>query len=519
MDSVSTARPLSRLRWPVLLLALLAVVVSLKIANSVGEGSTKSRIVALAVLAFPVVAVVTGRLKQLLLICWVGSLTYNRQYFSFEAITGNIGTQGPYWIISDVFLAGLLLHWLYEAAVLKKATPARGAAFWPWCLPFAAIGVMSLLVAIHPEWTLFELIRTVKFGIVLCYVRHQFDVEAWWTAVVALGLTMSAQSLIGIKEVVTGRSGFLGAEVSTTVGGFENVLSQESFYGWVRATGTMNHPPNLACYLMLIIPVFLGLTLTLRSPLLRLGAGLLTILGCAGLVCTMSRWPGALTVIEIGAVMVCLVAFGELSWRHAAGLTVIAICALIMVLVPMRDKVMDRLTRDFSASVDQRAEGNRVALAMIEEAPWFGVGLNNSKAHILKFIPELAWAFDNEDYLTRIMHSRSIAAMGNGFLFVTVELGIVGTAAYALYLLGSFGMAFRAIFRTRGAVKAACLGLTLGTAGVLLEQLVDFSVWIDPQLYTSALVVGMLTLAPTLFQEEIWPSAEEVPQALSEVAV
>jgi O-antigen ligase len=488
-------------QWPTLLLAGLAALAAVKIANTVGESSLKSRIVIFAVLSFPVVAVITGRLKELLLICWVGSLTYNRQYFSFEFFTGNLGTQGPYWILSDIFLAGMLLEWAYQAVVLKRSAPARGRAFWPWYMPLAAMGLVSLLVATRPDWTLYEMIRTLKFCVILWYVRRQFGEREWWTAVVTMGTAMVAQSSIALKEIITGKSGLLGTDVSTSIGGFENVFSQENFYGLVRGIGTMNHPPNLACYLILLIPMFLGLSLTLRSPRLRLGAALFFVMGCLGLGCTMSRLPWLLAMMEVVLLLVFLVGFKEMSWRHALGLTFVSVFVLIMILIPIRDKIMDRLTRDFTASVDQREDGNRVAFAMIEDSPWLGVGLNNSKDHMLKYVPEMAWAFENEDYVKNL-HSRSIAAMGNGYLFVAVELGVVGMLAYAIYLIGTFVMAGRSIVQTRGAPRAVCLGLTLGIVGMLLEQFIDFSVWVDPLLYTNALVVAMLTLAPALFSDE-----------------
>src|SRR6185436_5028543 len=44
-----------------------------------------------------VTAILLRRPKQILLLCWVVSLTYNRQYFSFEALVGYQGSFGPYW--------------------------------------------------------------------------------------------------------------------------------------------------------------------------------------------------------------------------------------------------------------------------------------------------------------------------------------------------------------------------------------------------------------------------------------
>ena len=490
-------RPFSN-RLQTILILIVAATLFVMAGKLVAESSLKTKVALVAALVIPIIAFRTGRTRETLLFCWVGSLTYNRQYFSFEALTGNLGTQGPYWIVSDLFLFGILVEWVYRVVYKREATPARGAAFWPWYLPLALMGVVSLLVATQPDWTFYELLRTLRILFILSYVRHNFSPLHWWVVVAAMGLAMTGQSMIGAKEVATGRSGLLGGEVSTSLGGFEGVFDQESFYGMVRATGTLNHPPNFACYLMLVLPVFLGLALTVRSTWLRWTTTLVFLAGCVGLGCSMSRLPIALVLAEAAAVVLFLVASRDLSIKHALGIIFTGIFILILVAIPLRDKIMDRITRDFTASVDQRADGNRVALEMFRDAPWLGVGLNNSKAHMLKYIPELAWAFENEDFLTQNMHSRSIAAMGNGFLFIAVELGIIGILAYAIFLAGTFVVGFRAVIQTDGPLRAACFGLTIGTIGVLLEQTIDFSVWVDPQLYTNALVMGMLTLAPSI---------------------
>jgi len=189
----------------------------------------------------------------------------------------------------------------------------------------------------------------------------------------------------------------------------------------------------------------------------------------------------------------------------------VGIFAGILVLVPLRDKLVDRMTRDFTDSVNQRADGNRIATAMIAENPWFGVGLNNSKLHILKYMPELEWAVENEDLLTHVMKSRSLAAMGNGFFFVTVETGLWGTVGFAICLIGAAVVAIRSVLLSRGAVRGICLGMSLGLLGVLLQELIDFSLWVDPLLYTTALCIGLLNVAPALFAKDSATAVTSAP--------
>src|SRR5205809_2013200 len=108
------------------------------------------------------VAVVSRRPKLVMLFAWVVSLTYNRQYFSFDAIAGDNGAQGPYWIVADVFLLLMVAIWAYEVAIRKSVQRAQGLAVYPLFLPFALAGALSALGADRPDWTLYELIRAAK---------------------------------------------------------------------------------------------------------------------------------------------------------------------------------------------------------------------------------------------------------------------------------------------------------------------------------------------------------------------
>ena len=158
--------------------------------------------------------------------------------------------------------------------------------------------------------------------------------------------------------------------------------------------------------------------------------------------------------------------------------------------------------------MQQRADGNRVAIDMISDSPLIGIGLNNSKLHVLKYVPELEWAVTNDEFLVREMNVRSIAAMGNGFYFVTVETGLLGTLAFIVALAGSLLIIVRSVRGVRGPACGVCIGLGLGLAAVLGEQLVDFSLWVDPILYTIAIILGLLNLAPAVLGETTPPPEE-----------
>jgi O-Antigen ligase len=444
-------------------------------------------------------AIASRRPKLVLLFAWVVSLTYNRQYFSFEAIAGNNSSQGPYWIVSDVFLIALLAVWVYEAAIRKRPRVACSFAVHPLFLPFALVCAVSALGAQRPDWSLYELIRSVKVFLILLYVQYNFTKEEWWTAAVAMTAAIVLQSSLGVMEVTTRRSGLLGVlGMTSTSFDVPDELTQENFYGWHRATGTMNHPPNLACYLLLTLPLPLAVALARAPRHVRVIAGGAGLLGLAGLACTLSRWPWVLVIGQIGLLLVTLTWLRMLPVQQMLGIASIGALAGGIALLPFADFIADRISRDFDRSVEFREQENRVAVAMFADHPLFGVGPNNYKLHLGTYGSDMVWALASEDLAVRMMHVRFIAAPQNGFLLPLAETGILGLSAFLFYLVAVVVVGLRAIAGSSGWPSAAVLALVIGILGVIAQQIVDYSFWTDPVFYTFTLIVGMLAAAPVL---------------------
>jgi hypothetical protein len=72
--------------------------------------------------ALVVFAIASKRPKSVLLCSWVIALTYNRQSYSFDAVTGNNGPAGLYWIAADFFLLCLLVLWVLD--VMRGQRPS-----------------------------------------------------------------------------------------------------------------------------------------------------------------------------------------------------------------------------------------------------------------------------------------------------------------------------------------------------------------------------------------------------------
>ena len=495
---------LAYIRLGSVILAGLTGLLGVAALAQVGQVTAKKAAAVVLLAAICGIAYVTKRLKEVFLFFFIFSLTYNRQYFFLQDSLGNPGTQGPYFVAADFFFLGLLGLWAYERVFLKRTAIPKGDALWPWYLPFVLACVFSLMVAAHVDWGAFELIRVAKVGLILWYARYNLDRRMWWRSIMGLGAALSIQSILGTLEVAFHHSGVLWI---FGLGSQEEILPQaleaESFYGWTRAQATMNHPPNLACYLLLCVPVFVALAITHRERKWRMLCTLIAIFGVVGLACTLSRWPIVLMAVLLLALLVGLTALRVIDVRHTLALMSVGVLLVAGTGLAFSDFIANRVSRDFDASVDQRLDGYRAAYHMyLRGNPLLGVGLNNYRAYMLNFQPELEW-IDKYEGLALEMNIRFPAAPQNSFLFVLAETGFLGLLGFVIYVAGGIRAGVRGIAATRSHYRAATFALLIGLIGVMLQQSIDHSYWVDPLLYSTALVIGMMNNARSLCDDEV----------------
>ena len=88
---------------------------------------------------------------------------------------------------------------------------------------------------------------------------------------------------------------------------------------------------------------------------------------------------------------------------------------------------------------------------------------------------------------------------------------VVGLAAFVILVIGALAAGVSAVWKTEGVWAAACAGLLVGITGQLLQQTMDFSLWVDPAWYTFALMIALLGTAPTLACEDPDPTVGTGP--------
>jgi O-antigen ligase len=459
----------------------------------------KAWVLVLAVLALGIIIAVTRRPKELLLFGWVFSLTYNRQYFVFEPLVGYNGTAGPYVILADACLIGLLGWWLFEHLFRRTKEGPTPAPAWPWYLPFAAVCFLSVFAAVRVDWSLYEFVRILKMGLVLFYVRHNVRGREWRIVLAALACAVCFQSAVAIKEITTGRLGVIG--LSKVAGAPD--LVEENFAGGkftgVRGMGTLAHPPYLACYLLLVLPLLLALTYGVKERGRAVAFGFAFLLGCGGLVATLSRWPWIVAALQTALLLAGLVWLRLVSFRRAAGFLVLGVTVTAAGLLPFNDKIIARFTGDFTESVQWREQGTQASLAAIADHPLLGFGLNNTSLYIHAYMPEMEWGLESDEFASRTLHLRAPVALANGFLYVVEQTGILGAIGFLILVAGGISAGIRALAQTADECRAICLGLMIGILGALIEQLVDAPLWVDTNLYTFTLYLGLLNNAPVIF--------------------
>jgi O-antigen ligase len=420
------------------------------------------------------------------------ALTYNRQYFEpFASLTGIRAGEGLFWIPADPLLAALLFAVALERA-LGRAPATAPAAFPAWpALPFLAACLVSTLVAERMDLAAAETLRVAKFALLLALLSRRMDAALWRVLVVALAAGVLVQSALGTLQVAFRAGDSLvatfGGTPETQAEGFEN-----------RARGTLGHPNMLAPWLLMLAPGAFGLALFSRSRALRAAGLLLTLAAMAGIFAAKSRAPGLLLLAALGGVALGAVLVRALPARAAAAGTIWGALLLGAALAPFAGDIAARFQGDFARSVTFRADYNRAALEVFEQAPLLGAGLSGSGARMAELSPLIASELAAVSALAHSAGVRASAPVHNVYILILAEAGLLGLMAFLLLLGAILWRGASATLRCTGGMRGIALGLTFGLGAQAIQQLVDFSLWWDPSWFTLAIVAALLGTAPAL---------------------
>lgn len=391
-------------------------------------------------------------------------------------------TLGP----SELLFFGLMAAWLMRSAALRQVRPIRSR------LALAVLGCVATLTAsIWPARDLApalkELAKWAEFLLLFVFVASQVELEEAKPLVGALLLGGVLEGLLGIYQFTRGR----GPEAFTLMGRY------------VRAHGTFMQPNPFGGYMGLLLPLAYGMALASWREAWAAwrrgswGPGLLWCLAVlasgvmlAALLMSWSR--GALVALVGGAALVGL-ALGRRAWPIVAILgVVVAVVGIAVLPAPLEGWIettldMARHLRaenlasveitDQNFAVIERLAHWQAAWRMFSLSPWLGVG-TGQYATVYPSVALPRWA-------DPLGHAH------NHYLNVLAEGGLLGLAAYLLFVAAAVVTSWRAARRERGWRRGLALG-SLGMLGHLMLQSVFDNLYVHEIYLVVAMVLGMV---------------------------
>jgi O-antigen ligase len=302
--------------------------------------------------------------------------------------------------IEAVDLFTILLAWdclqAWLAGTLKR--PAGLAIFlWPIALGLLA-DLLSFGRSVDLELSVYAIVHHLKavvMFVILATVLSQGEPER------RLFLKGIALSTILIGAICVAET------VQEINWGLPEYINESAVF---RAAGLTN-PTLTGGHLSTLWPLLLAAVIGEKNSRLRSFWILALVLGSAGIVSTMTRT--ALVTMALTAACLCFYFMQRrlLSARLICGLALMAALAL----AASADKLAARDVEETN-SVDARTGLNRTALAMSQDSPIVGQGLNTYTLRMRQFTPSIR----NHDFVYQVH---------NKFLLTLAETGWLGLGA------------------------------------------------------------------------------------------
>jgi O-antigen ligase len=389
---------------------------------------------------------------------------------SFEELAGGPVDVGVLNLLPVIIVAG----W---AAGRLLSTTRRALTPGPrWlALPFLGLTLLGL-VSLQPEP--FRRFFLHVSMLALAWLVYLFAVNERPRVTRTLALVLAVLGAVAIGQFVS--QGDLGLRrlgelpLDPAIEGISVIIARGQ--PWLRAYGLTAHPNLLAAILvvglLLVLPTRAGWR-GFQQVFYWAAIGL----GLAGLFFSFSR--GGWLAFAAGLLVWALLdrASLKLTRRHA-GLALAALACAAFLLVAYGDLVYGRFfnldTPTEAQSINQRLQDAHIALAIIRDAPWLGVGMGNYSDAAL-------------------LIDRDSARVHNVALFVTAELGLAGLALWLWLMIGPLWVIGRR-GRRGGTVKARTAALCLAPwVAMLVSNSFDTMLWLTSNWQTS--IVFALLLA------------------------
>lgn len=348
--------------------------------------------------------------------------------------------------LTTVCLGVLYLLWAAERAAQRSSTD-RGLlrAVLP-ALAYLAVCSATILVAIDPTLSIYQINVLAQSFLLLLYVVHWARTREnilFLTLVILSGVFL--QTALAVVQQYTGSSFEIGPIKALFIDG--------------RSSGTLKHGNRLGAYAAMMLGPALGLSLTRGVPRSYRIYGVASLLA-AFLALLLSGSRGGLVGAGVALVLATVLALrsGWLSPRVVvAGGVVVALLFLTQL-----DVLGARLERGVvdDPNVIGRVRLLELSVALIARHPIFGVGANN-------------FALSLPEVVTIDYAGVWLATVHNKYALVWVETGFIGLAAFLFFLGSVLRRSWRVYRNGDGLTAPLGMGFMCGVVAMLVHMNFD----------------------------------------------
>jgi O-antigen ligase len=405
--------------------------------------------VVLLALLFPVFALVVGNIEKLLLIVLVLDIPLGLD-IALANRAGHRGGPGGF-LISLMTLAltvGLLRH------PQRRPTRAVDHACRSISVPalvFLFATLVSAFVAKEVWFTLVQLFLSAQFVLMYYYLTNR--VQGWVdirVIVTSIAVCLLLESIVMLLQLYAGFRLSMGSIQTHSVGSSIRSLGS-------RVGGTLSGPNVAATFLVSSLAITCAASLAGSRFVSRRLAFPALLLGTVALVVTQSRaaWIAAAVVLP-GIAAYAL--HKRIGGRMLLAL-VVAVLALASVFTGL---VVERFVTDDRGSAESRIWYSELALNIIREHVFTGIGANNQQ-----------FALDDDAYAPQALVGQERTSIHNAYLTIWVELGPLGFLAFVWLLLAGGRLAFAA---ARSATAPEVAIVISGFLGALVANAMHMAV-------------------------------------------
>lgn len=332
-----------------------------------------------------------------------------------------------------------------------------GAEFLAICF-YIVCGLISLVNAVYPMLSIFEMIRLLMLSVVMLVVLNVSERDLLEKLVFFIAIAVCVQSIVAMIQF------FTRSFPSMDIIGIKTLKDLFPGQKVHRAMGTLGHPNFLGYYLELNLPVVFGVFLISRKGAIKLLSGIALLLGTASLVMSKSR--GAWVAYPFAMIMTVFLIYGKSLFTRQLFVKIVGIFILATVFsLFLAPAIIERFVGKDYQALAIRMPLNKAALSIIHQYPLVGVGMNNF-SEVFKFYDTTGHSMIFKGF-KHVVH--------NLYLLVATETGILGLIA----LLSIFAVPFfRTIKVVRFSEDLLLRGIAVGGAMGLWAHLIHG--FIDP---------------------------------------